>query len=307
MKRVLLTGARGFIGRHCLPILVSQGYDVHAVSSAKQEDCADNVHWHQANLLDPTEVIDVVEKVRPTHLLHFAWYAVPGKYWNALENLRWVEASFFLLKVFANQGGHRAVMAGTCAEYDWRYGYCSEQTTPLTPTSVYGRCKHELQKLLGALSEQIGLSSAWGRVFFLYGPHEHKDRLVSSVICSLMHGETAMCSHGGQIRDFLYVEDVASAFVAVLESDVQGPINIASGHPMSLRDLVNKIGERFGRLDLIQLNAIGSPSFDPPILAADIRRLRDQVHWTPQYSIDEGLEQTIRWWTKNGATVVHHW
>ncbi len=139
-----------------------------------------------------------------------------------------------------------------------------------------------------------------------YGPHEHKDRLVPSVICSLMQGETARCSHGGQVRDFLHVEDVASAFVAILKSEVQGPINIASGLPISLKELVTKIGERFGRGYLIQLNGIGVPSSDPPLLVAQNKRLKEEVHWNPRYSIEEGLDQTIRWWTTHGNTVAHH-
>ena len=121
MKKVLLTGARGFIGRHCLPLLTANGYEVHAVSSAKQERRSGDPHWHQVNLLDPGEVMDLIERVRPTHLLHFAWYSIPGKYWDSIENCRWVEASHFLLNMFANKGGHRVVIAGTCAEYDWRY------------------------------------------------------------------------------------------------------------------------------------------------------------------------------------------
>ncbi len=296
MKRVLLTGATGFIGRHCVPLLVERGYEVHAVSSRVTEERSSNEHWHQADLLDPPQVAALIARVQPNYLLHLAWSAVPGKYWNSIENLRWVQASLYLLQEFAKHGGKRVVMAGTCAEYDWRYSYCSEAVTPLNPASFYGICKHSLQLVLTAFSEQTGLGVAWGRVFFLFGPYEHPDRLVAYVIRSLLRGEPARCSHGRQIRDFLYVQDVAGAFVALLESDVCGPINIASGQPVALQELIYKIATQFNRDDLIQLGAVSTSPDEPSLLVADVRRLHDEVGWRPEYDLDTGLEQTIDWW-----------
>lgn len=297
MKRVLLTGATGFIGRHCLSSLVERGYEVHAVSShpiATEREA--NIHWHQANLLDLPQAAALMAVVQPSHLLHFAWYTMPGKYWTSAENLRWVQASISLLKNFVQHSGQRVVMAGSCAEYAWRYGYCSESTTPLDPATLYGICKHSLQLMLSAFSRNTGLSAAWGRIFFLFGPYEHPHRLVANVIRSLLSGEPARCSHGRQIRDFLYVQDVADAFVALLESGVPGPVNIASGQPVALRELIYKIAAKLNREDLIQLGVTSTPPDEPPLLVADVRRLHDEVAWAPKYDLDTGLEQTIEWW-----------
>src|SRR5882672_6035426 len=222
MKRVLLTGANGFVGRHCLPPLLAQGYEVHAVASRKHAPPATlpGVHWYRVDLLDRDQISALLAEVRPTHLLHCAWYAVPGKYWTATENFRWVEAGQHLLQAFAEQGGQRVVGVGSCAEYDWSDGHCSEFVTPLKPATLYGSCKHAFQILLAAYSRQTKLSAAWGRLFFLYGPHEPPERLVASAIRSILLEEPALCSHGQQIRDFLYVEDAANALVALLSSDI---------------------------------------------------------------------------------------
>jgi nucleoside-diphosphate-sugar epimerase len=296
MKRILLTGATGFIGRQCLPLLSERGYEIHAVSTRVALNCSSDIHWHKVDLLNPLQLQSLVAEVMPSHLLHFAWYVAPGKYWTSLENIRWVQSSLELLRAFVANGGERAVMAGTCAEYDWRYGYCSEKVTPLAPATLYGTCKHSLQIMLDSLSKQTGLSTAWGRIFFLYGPYEHQDRLTSSVIRSLLKGEQVRCSHGNQIRDFLYVKDAANAFVALLESSVEGPVNIGSGRPVVLKNIIKKISDKIIKRDNIEFGAVPVSSDDPPLLVADVRRLIKEVDWIPKYSLDQGLNETIYWW-----------
>ncbi len=293
MKRVLVTGAAGFIGRHCIEPLVRSGYEVYAADIHIPEVDSPSVRWLRTDLLDEKQVSRILADVRPTHLLHFAWYAEPGKYWTAMENLRWVRASLDLFEKFYANGGLRVVAAGTCAEYDWKYGYCSENVTPLAPATLYGVCKHALSTMLEALSLQSGLSSAWGRMFFLYGPYEHPGRLVASVIRSLLENSPALCSHGNQIRDFLHVADAASAFVALLESDVRGAVNIASGEPVMIKDLVFKIARHIGREGLVNLGALPCRENDPPVVIADVRRLRHEVLWTPGFGLDTGIIDTI--------------
>jgi nucleoside-diphosphate-sugar epimerase len=297
-KKVLLTGANGFIGRHAIPFLAKLGYEVHAVFYPNDSGLNEgkNIFLHRCNLLNMEEQKQLLAKIKPTHLLHFAWYAVPGKYWTSIENLRWVQASINLLIDFIENGGTRAVFAGSCAEYDWNYGYCSEGITPTRPQTLYGTCKNSLQEIVSQFSKQTGVSSAWGRIFFLYGPYEAKIRLIPSVIISLLQNQPARCTHGNQIRDFLHVEDVASAFVSLLESNIEGPINIASGQPIALKTVFKQIATYLKQLDLLELGSIPVPDNEPSLLVANVERLTKEVGWTPHYTLNEGLMQTIEWW-----------
>lgn len=297
MKRVLLTGGTGFIGRNAIAPLIARGYEIHAIASRRATTAIEGVHWHRADLLDSNEVARLMSGICPTHLLHFAWYAEPGKFWKSTENFRWLEASIGLMRHFRESGGERIVMAGTCAEYDWDHGYCTETVTPCRPATSYGVCKNALQEVLHSYSAETGISSAWGRIFFLYGPGEAPSRFVPSVLTSLLRGDTANCSHGNQLRDFMHVEDVASAFVALLDGQVAGAVNISSGRPLSLREIAlvaaDCIGAEHGR---IRFGVIPAQENDPPLLAGDSRRLTEEVGWRPRYDIRSGIEQTTNWW-----------
>jgi nucleoside-diphosphate-sugar epimerase len=296
MKKVLLTGATGFIGHHCLEPLKARGYEVHAVSSKPMKAGANGVHWHQADLLQPGAAKALFAEVKPTHLLHLAWFVVPGKLITAPENFAWVRASMELVQEFAAQGGKRLTVCGSGYEYDWNYGYCSEKLTPAVPNTVYGSCKQALNLLVQSFASQNALSAAWGRVFFLYGPNEHPQRLVSSVILSLLKGDPAKTSHGKQIRDYMHVQDVAEGMVALLDSEVTGSVNVSSGQATTLREIVLTIGRLVGKPELVQLGAIPARANDTPLVVGENLRLLNEVGWRQRYDLESGLQQTIDWW-----------
>lgn len=304
MKRVLLTGSCGFIGRHAIPYLIESGFELHTADVRRPAPEVPEAHHHEVDLFDPAAVKRTMEETRPTHLLHFAWFVTPGAFWSAPENLDWVQSSLTLLRTFVECGGRRSVLAGTCAEYDWSGdGICDEYDTKINPSTVYGACKAGLRLIHEQYSRQNGASAAWGRIFHLYGPHEPGLRLVPSIAQCLLRGEPANCTHGRQVRDFLYVDDVARAFVTLLDSRMEGAVNIGSGIPTTVAEVAAMIARIVQRPDLLRLGVLPLPRTEPETLIARVDRLRE-LGFRPQYSQEEGLRETIEWWRRRMTKTV---
>ena len=297
MKRVLVTGGTGFIGREALPFLQERGYEVHVAGrsagpSGTGSAVSMEIHYHRCDLLhDSCDAL--IAGIQPTHLLHFAWYAEHDTFWWALENLDWVAASLRLARAFVAAGGGRAVFAGSCAEYDWSYDTLDEALTPLNPATLYGLSKASLYRLLSSAAERLGILLAWGRVFFPYGPRDQAGRLLSTVIDKVSAGEIVPCSEGSQARAFIYVEDVARAFVELLDSRVEGAVNIATDQVYTVREVVARAARLCGDESMIQFGAKPSRPNEPPFMNASVQRLYGEVGFKPRFDLNGGMQNTV--------------
>jgi nucleoside-diphosphate-sugar epimerase len=296
MAKVLVTGGTGFIGRHTLAPLVAQGHEVHATGSRIIDDAPEGVTFHATDLLDQNALKKLIAEIEPQQLIHLAWYVEPGKYVSSYVNHAWIAATMDLLTEFKAHGGKRAVLAGTCFEYEFGYDLMNEDSTPANPNTLYGQCKNILRQKVSEWSKENGIPCAWGRIFYLYGPHEYEKRLVAAVITNLLRKQEAPCSEGLQIRDFMHVQDVADAFAAILASDITGTINIASGADHTIRDIVDKIAEFTGQAELLNFGAFKPRPGDPPSVLGDTSKMTEQVGWTPKYDLHRGIEDTVDWW-----------
>jgi nucleoside-diphosphate-sugar epimerase len=281
-------------------LLREEGWEVHGTVAHGKTTATPGVRWHQVDLLDANAATALVAESRPECLLHLAWVTAPGLYWTSLDNARWVEASMALGRAFCAAGGRQIVCAGTCAEYDWSLGVCVEGVTRLAPTTTYGKAKLQLFHRMLELCADHDLAFSWGRIFHLYGPHEHPARLIPSVIIGLLGGGVARTTTGEQVRGFLHVSDVARAFARVVASDHVGAFNVGSSEPLTIGDVVRAIADLLNARDRIRLGALPTPSDDPPRLIADNTRLQE-LGWRPQLALKDGLAATIEWWRQQEA------
>jgi nucleoside-diphosphate-sugar epimerase len=227
--------------------------------------------------------------VRPALVVHAAWYVAHGKFWTAPENQDWLEASTAFARHVAEAGGRRFIGIGSCAEYADRDGEDSApwpETRAIAPATPYGRAKAELAARLAAME---GLSTAWARLFLLFGPGEHPDRLVPSIIAALREGREARCASGRPIRDFAATRFVGQALAALAGSAVTGPVNVGSGEGRSIAEVARFLGQAAGRPDLVRLGALPDRPGEVACMVADLTRLRRAVGFTAPPQVEAAL------------------
>lgn len=296
MKKILLTGSTGFIGRHVTAELLRRGYEVHAAVYGAPAEAQRGLVQHELSLLDTAAVEAFMAEHRFESLLHLAWYVGPKCHVHEL-NVDWVAATLQLLLSFAKHGGKTFLGAGTCSEYEYKYGYLTEEQTPTNPGTLYGNGKNAVYHLARLYCAQQGIAFKWPRIFNLYGPHEKPQRLMPSVICSCLRGEEVRVSDCLKYQDYLHVEDTARGIVEVYESELEGAVNISSGRPVQLREIVSKIAELTGYKGEIHWGAIPA-AFGDDLVVGNNEKLKS-IGWVPQYTLEDGLKQTINWWKEH--------
>jgi nucleoside-diphosphate-sugar epimerase len=294
-----VTGAAGFVGSHVVRVLEEHGYVVHGVvrdprASRLRRDSA--LRLEICDLTDSHAVTELVARVAPELCVHCAWIATPGEYLTSPANEVHVAITEKLGRALVRARCRKLVALGTCFEYAPSDAPLSESDS-LGPMTPYARAKVSASARLSRICEPTATELAWARLFFLYGPREHPRRLVPAVTLALLEGRTAPTTPGAQLRDFLHVDDVARALVAVAASDVQGPVNIASGRPETVRDIVLTIGRLTGRSALLDVGALPYSPGDPMVVTADVGKLASsgfRARWT----LGEGLSDTVDWWSE---------
>jgi nucleoside-diphosphate-sugar epimerase len=304
-RRVFLTGATGFIGSHVARQLVETGCTVTvlvrpAASRQRLADIAESLMFVEGDFTAPGGCADLLRATRPDLLLHLGWYAEPGRWLDSPRHVDCLTGSLELLRALPESGCRRAVLAGTSVEYDTEVGYPTE-TSPLRPRTLYGACKAALFFTAQQLARLEGWSLAEARIFNVYGPWEDDRRLVSYLISHMLEGKGCEITSGEQVRDYLHVGDVAGALLAVAASDLEGPVNIGSGRPVTVASLARTIGELLGASHLLHAGARARRPGEYDFLCANTELLRRRVGWNPRYDLEEGLRQTAEWWKRQAG------
>jgi len=303
--KVFITGINGFIGAQTARKCLNAGWEVVGLIRPSSNldrvaEIKDQVQWVYGDLSSIPEVIEALKPVKPDLCIHHAWYAEPGKYPHAMENLGSLNGTLELVSRLPEAGCHRFAGVGTCFEYDFDRGWLREDS-PCVPATLYAACKNAAAVALPKLAEKAEVEASWIRLFYQYGPFEDHRRLVSSVIRSLLAGQTVDTTEGGQVRDFLHVEDVGAGIFEAAKAGLTGIVNVGSGQPVTVRKIVETIGENLGRLELVNFGARPYNPTDPPFVVANNARLKTETEWKQKWSLEAGLGQTISWWREQAV------
>jgi len=286
MSSILVTGASGLVGSRITKQLSSTGYDVVGIGTKNFPSGLDlTAKYITFDLL--TEDIDsLIERVRPKILIHLAWETEPKTFWASPKNFLWLNSSKKLIESFNNWGGEGIMVAGTCAEYDWESRAPFYESAPEIPKSVYGQSKLALLKLLRLQDTPF----LWTRTFFQFGGSESIGRLIPTLIDALAAGQTFSIAKPKDIRDFVYVDDVARIMGLLVASKESGVFNIASGAGITVRDLGALIASMLGREDLLNFQ---DQSEKPSIVRADISKLERSLGPVKQLTLEEAVSRAI--------------
>ena len=196
-------------------------------------------------------------------VIHCAWYAEPGQYLQSPKNSECLAGTLRLAEGASQAGVRRLVGVGTCFEYDLDAGLLSVETR-LKPTTPYAEAKTAVFTTLSRLLPAKGVEFAWCRLFYLYGEGEDQRRLMPYLHARLRAGEPVELTSGTQIRDYLDVRDAGRMIVDAALGTEQGPLNICSGVPVTVREFAERIADQYGRRDLLRFGARPDNLVDPP-------------------------------------------
>ena len=301
--KILITGATGFVGSHVTKLIVNQGHEVHAIIREKAntwriDDIISSIHIFHADLSNEFgKVEEYLNHLKPEICIHLAWYTEPQNYLNAKENLYSLQASINLLMHLAKIECRRFIGVGSFFEYDFTLGYYPESSR-LKAESLYAATKIAFSTILSQFSTTSNMEIVWARLFCQYGPMEDERRLVAGTIVSLLKNELMKTTKGEQIRDFLHVEDTASALWSVACSSLTGEVNIGSGYPITIKEILNQISDLMEKYNLIDMGALPYRVTESMFICSDNRLLKEQTNWQQKYTLRTGLEHTINWYTK---------
>jgi nucleoside-diphosphate-sugar epimerase len=264
----LLTGATGFVGRQVLRALGNKGTQVRLVVRDDKKLELDNQEGVESVVLSPdlfaedaswwANVCRGVDTI-----IHIAWYAESGRYLQSEKNLECLIGTLQMAKGAVQVGVRRFIGVGTCFEYELSEGLLSVET-PLQPLTPYAGSKASVFLALSQFLPQQGIEFAWCRLFYLYGEGEDARRLVPYLRTKLSAGESAKLTSGTQIRDFLDVREAGQMIAETAMGHLQGPVNICSGIPITVRQLAEQIADEFGRRDLLDFGSRPDNLIDPP-------------------------------------------
>lgn len=292
MKKILVTGASGFIGSNTMQKLKKLDLEIHATTINNAPNDKD-INWFKCDLLNDHETKENIKRIAPDILLHLAWGIEPSQY-DMGSNFDWFTASVKIIDWFRRSGGERIIITGSGLEYDWSYGVCHENMTPLKSDTIYGECKSLLFKYVSSYCQKNNLSFAWPRVFFAFGPNENQKRLIPYVITQLLSDQKAIIRSGDLFRDYIYVKEIGSIIAKLVNSDFTGPVNVGTGIPMSIMDIVNQIGNALGKQELIQfVNHKQSPY---KVVVANTDVLNTKLCYRTKADFSLALNETIDYW-----------
>ena len=286
-KKVLILGCSGQVGSRLTLLLLKYGFIVRGVSGSKLCKINDRNHFcKKINLLDPRVSLNL-DGFKPDVMVHTAWVTTPGIFWNSPINDEWVKASKKIILEFEQSGGKYLVVTSTCAEYSWETSKPLSETSETNPKFNYGKSKLELLNWM----KSSKIPFLWTRTFFQFGLDEPFGRLIPSMVDSMLAGKAFEVHNPNDIRDFVYISDVAEVLSTLICKEQLGIINIGTGNGFKISSIAQKIVDQIGNKNLVRYCASTQPASVVVSNPSKLLSVIGNYSWT---SIDKAISETVK-------------
>jgi dTDP-6-deoxy-L-talose 4-dehydrogenase (NAD+) len=240
-RRLIITGATGYIGRNLIPRLLKKGYKITILARNIEKK---NIKWFKEVKLIKLNFNKVsinYDQLKKNYtLIHLAWEGLPN-YYSSVHFKKNVKQHFvFIKKLIQKKIVRNLVVTGSCQEYGMKLGLqkVNDETNPITS---YGKAKVRLYKKLFGLKKKYNFNFQWLRLYYSYGKWQNKNSLFSQLDLSIKNNKKYFnMSKGDQKIDYLPISKIIIKIIKALENKKEGIFNVCSGKPIKLKDLVQK-------------------------------------------------------------------
>ena len=306
MKRVVITGVTGAIGRALVRRCIENGYEVLCVVHRASKRAAElqNQQHCKVLFLDLAEYATALPEMERQGIplekydafFHLAWMAPFGEQRNNLSlQLENVAASLAAVQLAKDFGCTTFVGTGSQAEYG-RTNVPLSPETPTFPETGYGIAKLCAGQMTRLACEQLGIKHIWMRVLSVYGPHDREQTLISTAITKMLQSEDTTFSPCDQLWDYIYADDAAELIMRAAEKGKHGKVYmVGSGEAQPLKDFLFTIALETGYEKQLGFGKLDYNDKQVMYLKADMESTQKDLKWFPKTSFQEGIRRTILW------------
>jgi len=303
MKRVILTGATGFVGANLTRRLLSEGHELHLLvrrnyTAWRIEAIRADVQLHEVELSDADILTNVVKRVQPDWIFHLAAY---GAYSSQANLHRMIHTNIIgtvnLVEACLKTGFEAFVNTGSSSEYGFK-SYAPSEKDFLEPNSCYAVTKASATLFCRymALCRDVRLVTL--RLYSVYGTFEEPTRLIPTLIIHGLRGELPTLVNANVARDYVYVEDVNDAYLLAasrVEQEIGSVYNIGTGRQTFMGEVVATARRKMKITAEPLWGSMQNRNWDTAVWVADNKAAQESLGWKPRYDFDQGFEETINW------------
>lgn len=302
-KKILITGANGFIGINLINKLKKYHKNVYALVEPRTDvNLIKNIKHKFIDITNNHEVKNYVLEVNPDIIIHLAAYinnetsqknVLKSTKINVGGTLNLLDAASFLevkpFFVFISTGEvYGNLIKDSFKEYDMP-----------KPGSVYSITKFAAEDLCEKYKSVFDVPVLIVRPSVIYGPFQKEGMFIPSIILSLLKGKNFDMTKGEQLRDFIYAEDFIEAFIGLMKNKSEGIFNISSGKSYSIKKIALNIKNIIKTKAKLNLGNIPYRENEIWRYKLDNTKLKKDIKWSPEYTVEEGIKKTIRWYKNN--------